>query len=54
MGEMNENKLSAKEKLAHALRKLFAPFLYLAGFFTVFRLYKAGLKPIEGGAIDTI
>jgi hypothetical protein len=39
MNGSDEKKVGTKQKLAHELRQLLVIFLYLAGFFTVFRLY---------------
>jgi hypothetical protein len=39
MNGTHEHKLSPKEKLLHELRRLAVYFVYLAVFFTVFRLY---------------
>jgi hypothetical protein len=39
MNDTAEKKVGAKEKLAHELRRLALLFVYLASFFTVFRLY---------------
>jgi hypothetical protein len=39
MNASDEKRNGAKQKLAHELRQLVAIFLYLAGFFMVFKLY---------------